>query len=151
MLIDGKDYGTSSVGKGLSRHKLAQQHKDKSKEASDKAGHPAMPEVAGSDAGDHSSHDHAGQEGGHEAIQQVAKEHGPAAKITTTPSEEGHAVETQHEDGHTHSSVGHPSAKHVAEHIGHAAGHVEETEGEAPKEAGGESTNDSIGAMGLGE
>ena len=33
MLIDGKDYGTSSVSKGLARHRLA--HGQKAKEASD--------------------------------------------------------------------------------------------------------------------
>ena len=142
MLIDGKDYGTSSVSKGLARHRLA--HGQKAKEASDKAGHPVIP----TEGEGKSAHDHQGQEGGHEVIQQVHDEHGPASKVEVKNDGEHHAITTTHEDGHEHTSSGHPSVAHVHEHIGHAAGaSADKASDHGEAEPAGEEGGDSISAM----
>lgn len=112
MEIDGKGYGTSSVTKGLARHRLAQRGKEPA------GGGGEEPQAAEG----HSMHDHGGQEGGHEAIQQVHEEHGPATKVEVKHDGEHHHVTTTHEDGHVHESKGHPSVAHVHEHIGHSIG-----------------------------
>ena len=145
MEINGQHMGTSSVSRGLARHRMSQDNK--AKQASDKAAHPKMP-MEGENGGSHSEHDHAGESGGHEMIQQVHSEHGPAHTVETKKDGEHHTVTTTHEDGHMHASHGHPSVQHVSEHIGHSAGGGGEpgpTEGNEPP-AGA----DGLEAMGLG-
>lgn len=132
MQVDGKSYGTSSVTKSLARHKMAQSKgDDKPKEMAQE--------------GEGSMEDHQGQEGGHEAIQKTVSEHGPANTVETAKEGEHHTVKTTHEDGHKHTSKGHPSVKHVGEHIGHAAGTSESD----PAEASGMEP-DAMSAMGVG-
>lgn len=143
MKIDGNDYGTSSVSKGLARHKMAKG----AKESSDKAAHPQMPNEDGGGGEAGSQHDHAGQEGGHEAIQQAVTEHGPAKSVEVSKEGENHTVKTMHEDGHSHESKGHPTVSHVHEHIGHAAGN--EQAGHEDMGEGAEGA-DSLSAMGIG-
>ena len=133
--------GTSSVTRGLARHRRNQE--SSAKAASDKAGHPKMPETDG--AG--STHDHGGQEGGHEEIQKVHAEHGPAHSVEVKKEGEHHTVHTTHEDGHTHTSKGHPSVAHVGEHIQQAAGMGgDEGQDEGEEHSGAE----GLEAMGVG-
>lgn len=139
MQIDGKDYGTSSVTKGLARHRMAQKGGGDEK----KAAEPEMPKGEGAA----SEHDHGGQEGGHEVIQQVQQEHGPAQGVEVSKEGEHHSVTTHHEDGHTHKSKGHPSAQHVHEHLGHAVG---SPPSEPPAEVEGAQGYGSLESMGLG-
>lgn len=68
-----------------------------------------------------SEHDHMGEEGGHEEIQNVVSEHGPADSHEHTMEGEQHTV-VSHHGGHTHTSKGHPSSEHAHAHIGHAMG-----------------------------
>lgn len=142
MKIEGKDYRTRSITKGLARHRMAT--RDAAKDSSDKAGDPEIP---ASGAGSQSDHDHGGQDGTHEVIQQIHSEHGPAKQVSVTQEGEHHSVETTHEDGHKHSSKGHPSAAHVHAHLGHAIG--------ADPDAATESSetvpdDEGLEAMGLG-
>jgi hypothetical protein len=140
MNVDGHSMGTSSVTRGLARHRRGQE--SSAKQASDKAAHPKMPEPGGDGAG--STHDHAGQEGGHEEIQKVVAEHGPAQTVEVKHDGEHHTVRTTHEDGHQHESKGHPSVSHVHEHIGHSIG-AGGDEGQPPTE--GESENSGAGGL----
>jgi hypothetical protein len=139
--------GTSSVGRGLARHRMAQ---DKAaKDSSDKAA--SAPK--GEDGGKTSMHDHAGEAGSHEVIHSVVAEHGPAT--TSEMKQEGahHTVKTTHEDGHEHTSKGHPSVAHAAEHMKIAAGDSEGGD-EGKTDAGEGSENEGAGGlqdMGLGE
>lgn len=146
-MIDGKPMGTSSVGRSLARHRRKQS--DSAKEASDKAAHPKMPEPAA--GGSNSEHDHGGEEGGHEVIQQVHSEHGPAHTVEVKKEGEHHTVHTTHEDGHEHTSKGHPSVSHVGAHVSHAAG----MGGEEGQSEDGENSNEygagGLEAMGVGE
>jgi hypothetical protein len=144
MQIDGQSMGTSSVSRGLARHRLSQSKKAKS--ASDKAGHPEMPGAGGS----RSNHDHAGEEGGHEVIQQIHSEHGPAHTVEVKKEGEHHSVKTTHEDGHEHMSKGHPSVSHVGEHVMAASGGGGD-EGQSDEMAEDGGANSGIEAMGLGE
>jgi hypothetical protein len=142
--IEGKNYGTSSITKGLARHRMAQGQK--AKEASDKAGHPVMPNEGGG-GGSVSNHDHGGEPGGHEVIQQVHDEHGPAHTVEVRKEGEHHTVKTTHEDGHEHTSKGHPTVEHVHGHIGASIGKGEE---QAHQEPDGDESSGSLEAMGLG-
>lgn len=135
MQVDGNDYGSRSVTKSLARHKLSSKH------ASDKAASPDMP----SENSGHSMHDHAGEAGGHEEIQKVAAEHGPAQKGEMKHDGEHHSVTTTHEDGHVHESKGHPSLAHAHEHIGHSMGN----EGEPEMSGGGSDGGASLEGMGI--
>ena len=136
MEIEGKNYGTSSVTKGLARHRMA----SKPQEPAAGGGNEDM-------GGGASDQDHGGEEGGHEVIQQVQSEHGPAHTVETKKEGEHHTVATTHEDGHKHTSKGHPSVAHVHEHIGHAIGKGQE---EAPAEHMESDGGSSLEAMGVG-
>jgi len=139
MKIDGKETGTSSVGRSLARNRMSQKQEP--------AGEGGDPQAEG---GATSMHDHGGQEGTHEAIQQVASEHGPAEKAEVKPEGEGHTVTTHH-GGHKHVSKGHPHVAHVAEHLTHAS----QSGMEEPSEPGaGQSETEgvnSLAAMGVGQ
>ena len=137
MDIDGKNYGTSSVTKGLARHRHAQAQKPQ-------AGGGGS-EMADQAEG-HSMHDHGGEEGGHEAIQQVHGEHGPADKVEVAHDGQHHTVTTTH-GGHVHESKGHPSVEHVHAHIGHAIGDSDES---AHAEPDGDES-DSLEKMGVND
>jgi hypothetical protein len=141
MEINGKPTGTSSVSRGLARHRMKQS--SSAKEASDKAAHPEMPEAGGGGAS--SMHDHNGEEGGHEEIQKVHAEHGPAHTVETKKEGEHHSVKTTHEDGHSHESKGHPSVSHVHEHIGQSIG----AGGAEGQPEGEEEGADSLQEMGM--
>jgi hypothetical protein len=137
--------GTSSVGRGLARHRMAQ---DKAaKESSDKV--PAA--AKGEDGGKTSMHDHGGKEGDHSAVSDIVSAHGPATASEMKQEGEHHTVKTTHEDGHEHTSKGHPSVAHAAEHMSIAAGQggdggqTDEGEGSEHEGAGG------LQDMGLGE
>lgn len=93
-----------------------------------------------------SAHDHAGEEGGHEDIQAIAREHGPAKKIEVKHDESSghHHVTSHHEDGHVHESAGHPSVAHVRDHISASMG-----EGQEPED-GMDAGNDESGDIGDG-
>ena len=136
MEIDGKSYGTSSVTKGLARHRHAQ-----SKQQPQGAGAEEKPAAEGK-----SMHDHQGQEGPHEEIQKVQQEHGPADKAEVSHDGSSHTVTTTH-GSHVHESKGHPSVGHVSAHLGHASG----TGGAEPsgESAAGEGGS-SLEAMGIG-
>ena len=125
MQIDGKDYGTSSVTRGLARKRLAEAG-DKSNKKLDEKSKEAEKNVvsANSAAIDaaNSEHDHAGDDAPHDVIKGVVAEHGPAKNAEVMPDGEYHSVHTTHEDGHKHASHGHPHLPHVAEHLAHAAG-----------------------------
>lgn len=116
------------------------------KDSSDKAGAAKMPEGEGAS----SMHDHGGEAGGHEAIQQVHDEHGPAKSVEVSKEGEHHTVKTTHEDGHTHTSKGHPSAAHVAEHMDIASGGGGGDEGESEGENSSEGAGGEMEEMGLG-
>lgn len=138
--FDGKSYGTSSVTKGLARHRMAERDAAGPKKDGESA--PGSKEGASN-----SQHDHGGEAGGHEVIQQVHSEHGPAHKVTVEHDGKNHAVTTHHEDGHMHKSSGHPTADHVHAHLGHAVGKG----GEADQSEGAESEGESsLEAMGVG-
>lgn len=140
MEIDGKSYGTSSVTKGLARHRMAERDAAGPKKDGESA--PGSKEGASN-----SQHDHGGEAGGHEVIQQVHSEHGPAHKVEVKHDGKNHTVTTHHEDGHTHTSSGHPHAAHVAEHLSHATGQggeSDQVEGESEDGA------NSLAAMGVG-
>jgi len=139
MEIDGKSYGTSSVTKGLARHRRAQAEKPG-------GGGGAGPEMADAAEG-HSMHDHGGQDGGHEAIQQVHSEHGPATKAEVKHDGTAHHVTTTHESGHVHESKGHPSVEHVHAHLGHAVGAAAD---EQHGEPDGDEGSGALEAMGVG-
>ena len=145
MEINGRHMGTSSVSRGLARHRMAMNKG--AKEASDKAGKPEMP--GGDGEGASSMHDHGGEAGGHEVIQQVHDEHGPATSVEVSKEGEHHTVKTTHEDGHTHTSKGHPTPAHVSEHIAAATGG-----GGGETESVGEDSSEGAGGemeeMGLG-
>lgn len=143
MQIDGKPMGTSSVTRGLARHRRNQDANAKA--ASEKAGHPKMPETHD---GAGSTHDHGGEEGGHEEIQKVVGEHGPAHTVEVKKEGEHHTVHSTHEDGHKHTSKGHPSASHVGTHISTAAGSGGE-EGQSD-EGMDDNGAESLQAMGVG-
>jgi hypothetical protein len=116
------------------------------KKASDKAGKPEMPEGEGAS----SMHDHGGEAGGHEVIQQMHDEHGPATQAEVKPEGESHTVKTTHEDGHTHTSKGHPSIAHVAEHIGYSVGAGGDGGEQGEEDTGSGADGGSIEEMGLG-
>ncbi len=146
MEVDGKHMGTSSIGRGLARHRM--QQSQGAKKSSDKAAHPEMPGGEGGE-GKSSMHDHGGEEGQHDVIQQVHDDHGPATSVEVSKEGEHHTVKTTHEDGHEHTSKGHPSASHVHEHMGYsigAGGGEGQSEGESSPEEGANATED----MGLG-
>ena len=145
MEINGRHMGTSSVSRGLARHRMAMNKS--AKDANDKAGHPAMPEAGGDGAS--SMHDHGGEAGDHEVIQQVHDEHGPATSVEVSKEGEHHTVKSTHEDGHEHTSKGHPSVGHVAEHVAHAAGEGGD-EGESAGESSSEGAGGEMEEMGLG-
>jgi hypothetical protein len=138
MKIDGKETGSSSVTKSLARHRLA--------------GKKPMDEPAGEGGEDMkqgaSGHDHGGQEGGHEVIQQTVAEHGPAEKATVEHDGRNHTVTTHH-GGHKHVSKGHPTVSHVAEHLSHAAGAAEPGMEEHAAEPMPAEDGDSLGDMGI--
>lgn len=144
MEINGKSMGTSSVSRGLARHRM--QMNKSAKDSSDKAAKPEMPEAGGDGAS--SMHDHGGEAGSHEAIQQVHDEHGPATSVEVSKEGEHHTVKTKHEDGHTHTSKGHPSVAHVGEHIAAATGEGGD-EGESESESSAEGAG-GLEEMGLG-
>lgn len=140
MEFDGKSMGTSSVGRGLARARMGDRKNPDAGSDSD-----STKKAEGGDG--HSDHDHAGESGSHEAIQQVHSEHGPAHKVEVKHDGKHHHVTTHHEDGHVHESKGHPTVEHVHEHIGHSVGM-------AGGDSGGEEQNaDGAAAlqdMGLG-
>jgi hypothetical protein len=69
-----------------------------------------------------SSYDHEGAEGDHSVIQKIVDEHGPAKAHTLHEEGDTDTVVSQHPDGHTHVSLGHPDAVHAIGHIAVAHG-----------------------------
>lgn len=123
IISDGKSkksYGGQSVQRNLARFRGDTHEKEAE----------AQKEVGSKITEGHSTHDHAGQEGEHDAIKAIHEAHGPAQKLTVEHDGENHKVTTEHEDGHVHESHGHPSVEHAHAHIGHAIGKPDEAQNE---------------------
>ena len=143
-MINGKSYGGGgSITKALARHRLSEGKKGPGEKVAEKAHEVAT-------AGSKSESHHDGEEGSHEEIQKVAAEHGPATKVTVEHDGQNHTVHTTHKDGHNHSSHGHPSPQHVADHISAASGAGEEQPGMEESSMGSEGESSSMPFMSEG-
>lgn len=147
QISDGKNtrsYAGQSVQRNLARFR------------GDTRGESGAAKEVGSKIDSHmdgkSEHDHMGEEGGHEDIQAIAKEHGPAKKIEVKHEESTghHHVTSHHEDGHVHESAGHPSVEHTRDHISASLGEAPEqtNDEDMGMDAGQPSGGAGMGALG---
>lgn len=70
----------------------------------------------------YSEYDHSGNDGDHGYIENVVRKHGAATSHHHHTDGSEHHVVTNHPDGHTHASFGHPNYPHAHEHLAIAHG-----------------------------